>query len=179
MTAGVICSDICPQKTGAFIVPLVPASFRNIKPCIIQTLFLVVKCRRHLCKQITYFQMLRTYSLTFSTFDTVRCPSVAVSGYDVVVIIPSVPVMKSFMCIKCRKQVGDANPSGALTLFDAVSACSTGYQVQHFKNIAHLPYRRVFCLARSYQRKQTLSSSKDNSQYHDGRMHIPHKQHLG
>ena len=34
MSTGIICSDICPQKAGAFIVPLIPASFRNIESCM-------------------------------------------------------------------------------------------------------------------------------------------------
>ena len=80
---------------------------------IIQTFFLVIKCRRHLCKQITYFQMLRTYSLTFSTFDTVRCPSVTVSGYDVVVIISGVPVMKGIQLFTIIATFNLSNPVSA------------------------------------------------------------------
>ncbi len=56
--------------------------------------------------------MLRTYLLTLAAPYAVGRFAVFSTGDYVVVIIPGVPVMESFMGILRRKQIRDTNPLG-------------------------------------------------------------------
>ena len=106
---------------------------------------LVIERCRHPGEQVADFQMLRTYPFTFPAFDTVRCPSMSVSGYNVVIIIPGIPVMKGFMRIQRRKEIRNADSFRAFAFFDTIPAGSTRDQIQSLKDVADLPYRLMFC----------------------------------
>ena len=98
----------------------------------------MLKCRGYLRQKLTDLQMLRTYTFAFPAFDALRSFAVSISRNDVAVIVACVPVVKGFMGIQGREQVRDADTLRTFTLFDAVTAGSTGNQVKLFENITDL-----------------------------------------
>ena len=69
---------------------------------------------------------------------------------DIVVVISGIPVVESFMCVQCGKQIRDTDAPGTFIFLNAVAAGGTGNQIQPFENTAdlmhsfHLPFIERF-----------------------------------